>query len=237
MTFHGPTLHRNCNRESMKESLPVSHNSPHHQLSTGEGNRSGIADLEGNSPLSQLIIRNGTLHNDWKQRNVKGDDGLSGQQSVAWFPELERVLSSENTGACELPQLPWINTAWPVSRILHHNDGQAGRPLPQICLAIRPAQGWGLRGPSRPSLLTWWASSSSFLPFPDTGNPWTQKLEYIRTQTGFFPCLPPFRKCIVTNSGYKMVEGWPHLDFFFFFWKNKTKNQKVPTKTNPTTSS
>lgn len=43
---------------------------------------------------------------------------------MAWFPELERVQSSENTGACELPWLPWVNTAWPVSRILHRNDGQ-----------------------------------------------------------------------------------------------------------------
>lgn len=97
-----------------------------------------------------------------------------------------------------------------------------GRPRPQFCLAIRPAQGWGLRGPSRPNSADLArAFSSSFLPFPDMGNPWTQKLEYIRTQTGFFPCLPPFRKCIVTNSGYKMEEGWPHLDFFFFGKKTK----------------
>lgn len=78
------------------------------------------------------------------------------------------------------------------------------------------------------TLLTWRAFSSSFLPFPDTGNPWTQKLEYIRTQTGFFPCLPPFRKCIVTNSGYKMEEGWPHLDFFFL--KKQNKKPKSPHK-------
>lgn len=85
------------------------------------------------------------------KETVKGEDELSGQQSVAWFPELERVLSSENTGACELPWLPWVNTAWPVSIILHRNDGQAWQsPLPQICLAIRPARGWGLGGPSRP---------------------------------------------------------------------------------------
>lgn len=71
------------------------------------------------------------------KETVKGEDELSGQQSVARFPELERVLSSENTGACELPWLPWVNTAWPVSIILHRNDGQAWQsPLPQICLAI-----------------------------------------------------------------------------------------------------
>lgn len=52
---------------------------------------------------------------------------------MAWFPELERVLSSENTGACELPWLPWVNTAWPVSRILPCDDGQVWQsPSPKF---------------------------------------------------------------------------------------------------------
>lgn len=172
---------------------------------------SGIADIEGkgslffacqqtagNSPLSQLIIRNGSLHNDWKLRKVKGEDEFSGQQSGAWFPELERVLSSENTGVCELPWLPWFNTAWPVSRILHLNGGQAWQtptPTPRICLAIRPARGQGLGGPSGPHYADLVSLSSSFLPrHGDSMDTETGKHKDTNWFLSPLPCLPPSQK-------------------------------------------
>lgn len=53
--------------------------------------------------------------------------------SETWFPELERVLNSEeeyffpeNTGASGTPRRPWVNTARLGWRILYHT-GFAGR--------------------------------------------------------------------------------------------------------------
>lgn len=222
MIYHSPTRQRNCGGSTKAFQCSTPHCTAAQYRWGKQG--SEIADREGKpfffffclsissrQQPSFSALRNGSLYNDWQQRNVREEfskwckDELSGQQSVAWFPELERVLSSENTGAFNFPWLPWVNTAWPVSRILHHNDGQTWQIPPEFASQLDLPEGGVWEGPFALTMLTWWESPP--LPFSDMGIPWTQKLENIKMQTDFFSLFPLFRKCIVTNSDYKMEQG------------------------------
>lgn len=86
-----------------------------------------------------------------------------------------------------------------------------GRP-PSICFTIKPAKGQDLGGPFCPHYADLASLSSASL--SDVGIPWTQKLEKHKDANQLLsplPAFPLFRKCIVTNSGYKKRSKDDHI--------------------------
>lgn len=213
--------------------LPVPYTSLHHHQYRWGKQRSGMEDREGkpgfacqstagNSPLSQLIIRNGSLHNDWQRRHVK--EKRSFQSDVKMNSQVSRVRH----GFLSLKGF-WVQRILEPVRFhgcpgltLHGQYQESctvmvdrhGRP-PEFASQSDLPEGGVWEVPFVLTVLTWRASP---LPFSDVGIPWTQKPENIKMQIDFFPLFPAFplfRKCIVTYSGYKMEQGRPHLDLFF----------------------
>lgn len=154
--------------------------------------------------------------------------------SEAWFPELERVLSSgkdeyfcpENTGVFGVQLLPRINTARLGSRLLvpHQWTGAAGPPA-CAWLSDLPGMAKGLRGLFQSHCDNLSASSLTPLSLLDMGIPWTQKLENKDAKQLPSPLPSPLAECIVTIH----VTKWSNDDHIWTFLFEKRKKKKSNT--------
>lgn len=138
------------------------------------------------------------------------------------------VLFPENTGACGVPLLHWINAARLGSRILNHTGWQE-LPAPGIYLAIRPASNSGKRT-QRSVSLCWPYHIVSHSPSPpghgDTMDTETGEQGCKATPVPFLPSLPP-TPCRMHSysSPYNIKKRrWPHVGLFFFFFEKRKKS-------------
>lgn len=194
------------------QDLPVPYTSLHHHQYRWGKQRSGMEDREGkpgfacqstagNSPLSQLIIRNGSLHNDWQQRHVK--EKRSFQSDVKMNSQVSRVrhgfLSLKGFWVQRILEpvrfhgCPGLTLHGQYQESCTEMVDRHGRP-PRICFTIGPAGGRGLGGPFCPHCADLASLSSPLLRRGDTMDTETGKHKDADQLLPPLPCLPPFQK-------------------------------------------